>query len=166
MKRLVILFMLLCCPLLNAQDRDSTVTVPDLTPSQLADSLIASARTMFGKPYSLGSAGPDKYDCSSFVMRSYELIGIKIPRNTWTQIEAGREISDIQALQRGDLVFFGKRKGVRDIGHIGIVVDVDLQGCNFTFIHCGVTHGVEYQKFSHPYFLMRYITARRILPDL
>jgi hypothetical protein len=121
---------------------------------------------MFGKPYSLGSAGPDKYDCSSFVMRSYELIGIKIPRNTWTQIEAGREISDIQELQRGDLVFFGKRKGVRDIGHIGIVVDVDLQGCNFTFIHCGVTHGVEYQKFSHPYFLMRYITARRILPDL
>ena len=162
------MILLLCSPLLRAQDRDSTVVAVDstLTPAQLADSLIVSARTMFGKPYSLGSAGPDKYDCSSFVMRAYEGIGIKIPRNTWTQIEAGREISDIQELQRGDLVFFGKRKGVRDIGHIGIVVDVDLQSCNFTFIHCGVTHGVEYQKFSHPYFLMRYITARRILPDL
>jgi len=163
-------FLLISCLLLTAATAGAQVdslggTVPT-PPQEQADSLIAAARTLLGLPYQLGANGPDRYDCSSFVQKAYSLIGLPIPRNTWTQIETGREIDDIQALQRGDLVFFGKRRGVRDIGHIGIVVDVDLQRCDFTFIHCGVTHGVEFQRFSHPYFLMRYITARRILPDI
>ena len=144
---------------LRAQDSTS------LRPEELADSLISIARTYIGTPYRLGAEGPKAYDCSSFVRQVYSEIGIEIPRYTWTQIHAGREISNIQELQRGDLVFFGKKKGVRDIGHIGIVVDVDLLHSNYTFIHCGTSAGVTIAQYSHPYFLMRYITSRRILPD-
>ena len=81
------------------------------------------------------------------------------------QIKVGKPVDDIQELRRGDLVFFGKRQGVREIGHIGIVIDVDLLHCNFTFIHCATSNGVEIQKFHHPYYMMRYMTARRILPE-
>ncbi|MBR6054635.1 MAG: C40 family peptidase [Bacteroidales bacterium] len=136
-----------------------------VSPTELADSLISYAKTFMGTPYLLGATGPDKYDCSSFVRKAYSGIGLDIPRYTWTQIKVGKEIDDVQELRRGDLVFFGKRQGVREIGHIGIVVDVDLARCNFTFIHCAVSGGVELQKFSHPYYLMRYMTARRILPE-
>ena len=136
-----------------------------VSPTELADSLIAYAKTFMGTPYLLGATGPDKYDCSSFVRKAYSGIGLDIPRYTWTQIKVGKEIDDVQELRRGDLVFFGKRQGVREIGHIGIVIDVDLIHCNFTFIHCATTNGVEIQKFHHPYYLMRYMTARRILQE-
>ena len=136
-----------------------------LSPTELVDSLIAYAKTFMGTPYLLGATGPDKYDCSSFVRKAYSGIGLEIPRYTWTQIKVGKPVDDIQELRRGDLVFFGKRQGVREIGHIGIVIDVDLLHCNFTFIHCATSNGVEIQKFHHPYYMMRYMTARRILPE-
>ena len=145
--------------------RADTVALSVLSPEQQADTLIAIARAYLGTPYRLGAEGPDSYDCSSFVQQVYSEIGIYLPRYTWTQIHAGREIPNIQELQRGDLVFFGKKKGVKDIGHIGIVLDVDLPHSNFTFIHCGTSTGVTIAQYSHPYFLMRYITSRRILPD-
>lgn len=131
----------------------------------LADSLINYAMTFRGLPYRLGAVGPKEYDCSSYVRKVYSGIGIDLPRYTWTQIKVGKEIPHIYELQRGDLVFFGKKRGVREIGHIGIVVDVDLAHSDFTFIHCGTSSGVTVVKYSHPYFLMRYMTARRILPD-
>ena len=132
----------------------------------VADSLIHYAQRYTGTRYRLGAVGPKEFDCSSFVRHVYAGVGIEVPRYTWTQIKAGREIRRIMDLQRGDLVFFGKKRGVRDIGHIGIVVDVDLAHSDFTFIHCGTTAGVTTVRYSSPYFLMRYMTARRILPDL
>ena len=145
-------------PALNAQERDSTAA--------LADSLINYAMKYKGTPYRLGAVGPREFDCSSFVRHVYAGIGIEIPRYTWTQIKAGREVSRIHDLQKGDLVFFGKKRGVRDIGHIGIVVEMDPVHSDFLFVHCGTSSGVELRHYSYPYFLMRYITARRILPDI
>ena len=159
--------LLLAAGTLCAQQRD-TLAVRDtvaVTTMSKADSLIAYAKTFMGKPYKLGAEGPYYYDCSSFVQQVYSEIGIYLPRYTWTQIHAGREIPNIQELQRGDLVFFGKKKGVKDIGHIGIVLDVDLPHSNFTFIHCGTSTGVTIAQYSHPYFLMRDIISRRLLPD-
>ena len=54
---------------------------------------------------------------------------------------------------------------MRKIGHVGIVVSVDREKGSFTFIHASVSGGVVEQTSSHPYFMMRYIGARRILPD-
>lgn len=133
-------------------------------PASLPDSLITYARTFMGKPYKLGAEGPAYYDCSSFVRAAFRGIGIELPRNTWFQIQEGEGVINPQDLRRGDIVLFGKRQGVREVGHVGIVVDVDLEHCDFTFIHCGVNNGVEYQRYSTPYFLMRYLTGRRIIP--
>ena len=147
-----------------------TETVPGMPMTQ-ADSLIAYARTFIGKPYKLGAEGPFYYDCSSFVRAAFRGIGIELPRHTMRQIQEGEGVCegvanvDQQEIRRGDIVLFGKRVGgIKEVGHVGIVVDVDLEHSDFTFIHCGVAHGVEIQKFSNPYYLMRYITCRRIIP--
>ena len=141
-------------------------------PMSRADSLIAYASTFLGKPYKLGAEGPAFYDCSSFVRAAFRGIGIELPRRTVSQILEGDGVCegmsavDQQEIRRGDIVLFGKRAGgIKDVGHVGIVVDVDLEHSDFTFIHCSVTHGVEFQKFSNPYYFMRYITCRRILQE-
>ena len=74
-------------------------------------------------------------------------------------------MDDFSELKKGDLVFFGARKDIRNVGHVGIVTDVDLERGLFYFIHAGVSHGVEVQRSTHPYFMMRYIGAVRILTD-
>ncbi len=165
--------LLLAAGTLCAQQRD-TLAVRDtvaVTTMSKADSLIAYAKTFMGKPYKLGAEGPYYYDCSSFVRAAFRGIGIELPRNTIRQIREGEGVCegvanvDQQEIRRGDIVLFGKRVGgIKEVGHVGIVVDVDLEHSDFTFIHCGVTGGVEIQKFSNPYYLMRYITCRRIIP--
>ena len=171
--------LLLTAGTLCAQQRDTlavrdTVTAavaePEVQMSK-ADSLIAYAKTFMGKPYKLGAEGPLYYDCSSFVRAAFRGIGIELPRNTMRQIREGDGVCegvsnvDQQEIRRGDIVLFGKRVGgIKEVGHVGIVVDVDLEHSDFTFIHCGVSQGVEIQKFSNPYYLMRYITCRRIIP--
>jgi hypothetical protein len=56
------------------------------------------------KPYSLGSAGPDQFDCSGLVQWSYRQIGVDTTRTTFTQLKA---LPSIEAgdLQPGDLIF-------------------------------------------------------------
>ena len=148
-----------------------TAAAAPVVQTSLADSLIAYAKTFIGKPYKLGAEGPFYYDCSSFVRAAFRGIGIELPRSTYFQIQEGDGVCegvanvDQQEIRRGDIVLFGKRAGgIKEVGHVGIVVDVDLEHSDFTFIHCGVSHGVEIQRFSNPYYLMRYITCRRILP--
>ena len=171
MKRLlpVILFALAAALLpattARAQERQDSLSVSPAPRQSLQDSLITFARTFMGKPYKLGAEGPNFYDCSSFVRASFRGIGIELPRNTVRQILEGEGVLNPQELRRGDIVLFGKRQGVREVGHVGIVVDVDLEHCDFTFIHCGVNNGVEIQRYSNPYFLMRYLTGRRIFEE-
>lgn len=163
---LILMTMMIIAPVrLKGQDSCFVASSPVDSAVVKADSLINYAMKFIGTPYRLGAVGPKEYDCSSYVRKVYSGIGIDLPRYTWTQIKAGREVTRIQDLQKGDLVFFGKKRGVREIGHIGIVVNVDLEHSDFTFIHCGTATGVSIQRFSHPYFLMRYMAARRILDD-
>lgn len=131
----------------------------------LADQVIAYARSFTGTPYKLGASGPRQFDCSSFTSYVFRHFGYDITSYSQRQFHEGREVAGYSELQKGDLVFFGKRGKVRDIGHVGIVVSVDHERGSFTFIHASVSKGVTEDTSSQPYFLMRYMGARRILPD-
>ena len=129
------------------------------------EEVVAYARTFLGTPYKLGAAGPSRFDCSSFTRYVYKHFGYELTAYSAVQLREGRPVESYADLQLGDLVFFGKRAGVRKIGHVGIVVSVDRESGSFTFIHASVSNGVTEQSYSHPYFMMRYMGARRILPD-
>ena len=129
------------------------------------DDVVAYARTFKGTPYKLGAAGPSAFDCSSYTRYVYKHFGYDITAYSQVQFREGRPVESYSDLQKGDLVFFGKRRGVRTIGHVGIVVSIDRERGSFTFIHASVSGGVMEQSSSHPYFMMRYMGARRLLPD-
>ena len=134
-------------------------------PVVTADDIIAYARTFTGTPYRLGANGPKEFDCSSFTHYVFKHFGYELTSYSVIQFREGRPVESYFQLQKGDLVFFGKRIGVREIGHVGIVVSVDKEKGSFTFIHASSSKGVTEQTSSYPYFMMRYMGARRILPD-
>ena len=138
---------------------------PILEDLPLADQVIAYARSFTGTPYRLGATGPREFDCSSFTSYVFRHFGYTITPFSQAQFREGREVERYSDLRKGDLVFFGKRAGVRDIGHVGIVVSIDEEQGSFTFIHASVSKGVTEETSNHPYFMMRYVGARRILPD-
>ena len=44
-------------------------------------------------------------------------------------------------------------------------MEVDLEHGMFWFIHASSSHGVEIQRSTLSYYMMRYIGAGRVLPD-
>ena len=131
----------------------------------LSEQVVEYAKTLLGKPYKLGAVGPSAFDCSSYTSYVFKHFGYDIPDYSKTQYRLCRKVERYADLQKGDLVFFGKRAGARDIGHVGILVEKDEETGSFTFIHASVSQGVVIQSSNHPYFQMRYMGARRVLPD-
>ena len=132
---------------------------------ELADELLDYAKTFIGVPYRLGASGPKLFDCSGFTSYVFREFGYDLPHNSQAQFKESRPVEGFGDLRKGDLVFFGARGSIRNIGHVGIVVDVDLEHGSFRFIHASTSNGVEIQRSTQPYFMMRYMGAGRILPE-
>ncbi len=148
-----------------ANSNPTSAQKEDAAGKTLGDQVIAYARKFLGTPYKLGASGPSRFDCSGFTTYVFKHFGYKITPYSGTQFKEGRPVHSYSDLQKGDLVFFGKRGSVRDIGHVGIVVSVDYNRGSFRFIHASTSGGVTESDSNHPYYMMRYIGARRILPD-
>ncbi len=67
--------------------------------------IVDSARSYIGTRYSRGGASDSGFDCSGFVMYIYGAQGIRLPRTSREQFEAGEEVPLQEALA-GDLMFF------------------------------------------------------------
>lgn len=132
----------------------------------LADSIIDYARLFMRAPYKPGGNGPDRFDCSGYTKFVFNRFGYELKRTAKGQLEDGwRKIDDTADLQRGDLVFYGSRKDAKMMGHVGIVVDANLDDGSFTFIHATVKLGVIVSNSMEKYYRERYIAACRVLPD-
>lgn len=117
---------------------------------QQVGGVIAFAGSQIGKPYVFGS-GPDfkSFDCSDLIQAAYKAIGVKLPRDTYGQIKAGRPVS-LQNIQPGDLVFPSK-------GHVVLYIG---NGQVIAAPHTGAL--VQYQNlsdFGNP------VAVRRVLAD-
>lgn len=88
---------------------------------QAQDSLVDLARSQVGLKYKLGAKVPGKaFDCSGLVQWLMGKFDIAVPRTSREQVKAGIEVPrDPAALLPGDLLFFGRGKG---ISHVGIYV--------------------------------------------
>ena len=142
-----------------------TVTPLPEPPKELVDELLDYAKTFIGVPYRLGAAGPERFDCSGFTSYVFREFGYNLPHNSVLQFRDSQPVDSFSDLRKGDLVFFGARNNIRSIGHVGIVVDVDLERGMFRFIHASTSNGVEIQRSTQPYFMMRYMGAGRILKE-
>ena len=134
-------------------------------PKELVDQILDYAKTFIGVPYLLGASGPARFDCSGFTSYVFREFGYDLPHNSVMQFRDSQPVESFSDLRKGDLVFFGARNNIRSIGHVGIVVDVDLERGMFRFIHASTSNGVEIQRSTSPYFMMRYMGAGRVLKD-
>ncbi len=134
-------------------------------PKDLVDELLDYARTFIGTPYLWGASGPNQFDCSGFTSYVFREFGYNLPHNSTRQFQETRPVERFGELRKGDLVFFGERRSIRNIGHVGIVIDIDLEHGMFWFIHASTSNGVEIQRSTLSYYMMRYIGAGRVLPD-
>ncbi|HST66811.1 MAG TPA: NlpC/P60 family protein [Mycobacteriales bacterium] len=99
----------------------SPVTVPvgvgptlggQLPPSapQAVTVAIRYALAQVGKPYVWGATGPDTYDCSGLVQRSYAMAGVSLPRTSREQARVGTPV-ELADLLPGDLLFWAYNPG-------------------------------------------------------
>lgn len=70
-----------------------------------ADSAADWARSRKGSPYSRGSAGPRRFDCSGLTRWAYGRVGKHLPRTSSAQARAVERIRP-ENRRRGDLVFY------------------------------------------------------------
>ncbi len=88
----------------------------NLTNSETANKVIATAKQYLGVPYVWGGTSPSGFDCSGFVQYVYRSVGVSLPRVSRDQQNVGTRISPSQ-VQPGDLVFNGS-----PAYHVGIYI--------------------------------------------
>ena len=92
-------------------------------PGPAALEAINYAEGQLGLPYEWGGDGPAAgdagFDCSGLTKAAYAAAGIPLPRVAQEQYDAGPHVPAGQALEPGDLVFYGT---ARDIHHVGLYI--------------------------------------------
>lgn len=117
--------------------------------------VLQRAFSLLGTPYRWGGTSPDKgFDCSGLVGYVFRTIGIDLPRVSRAMANEGIAITDRDALNEGDLVFFGRRGRV---DHVGIYIGEGK------FLHAPRTgRDVTVSTLTEGYWSKKYMEARRI----
>jgi cell wall-associated NlpC family hydrolase len=146
----------------NTQENNNT---PDRQKQTHVDNshfqaIIARAKSYMGTPHKIGGLDKSGIDCSGLVYRSFQEIGVELPRTSREQALIGKEI-DKKQLQPCDLVFFSYPGGTR-ITHVGMVSRV-VSPQQIYFIHTSTSRGVIEDNLFADYWRDTYIKARRIV---
>jgi cell wall-associated NlpC family hydrolase len=130
----------------------------------IADDIINLSKQYLGTPYSRGSKGPGKFDCSGFTSFIFKNFGYELSPGCVTQVNQGTRISK-EELKMGDLIFFkGRNAKSSRVGHVGIVISNNGSG-NITFIHA-CHRGVMIDELNaSKYYKPRYVTGLRVLAE-
>lgn len=119
-------------------------------------SIVATARSQMGVPYSWGGDSPrEGFDCSGFAWWVFRQNGMDLPRPSWEQYRTGREVAR-RELRPGDLVFFRIRTSGRSL-HVGIVSSPGR------FIHSPRAGGVIIESsLENAFWKRHFIGGRRV----
>jgi cell wall-associated NlpC family hydrolase len=132
---------------------------PQVHPSDergLRASLVETARGYLGVPYLFGGTSEQGFDCSGLALAVYRLNGLRLPRHSRAQFEAGSPV-DLEQARAGDLVFFATKGGGR-VSHVGLYLG---QGA---FIHAPRTgQGIRQDDLKEGYFRKALVGVRTYL---
>lgn len=124
------------------------------------DSLINFAYSFLGDRYRRGGTSSRGFDCSGYTMTVYKKFGVKLPHTSAGQGLVGYEVNK-NNIRRGDLILFrGRNRRSRRIGHVGIVISE--KGTPVRFIHSSTSEGVRIDRLDFEYYKKRFVKAVRI----
>ena len=149
-----------------SQESDSTQVV-EAKPIQGTDTIVDFAKSFLGVPYCYGGGTPTGFDCSGFVNYVFSNFGIDMPRTTSEIATIGSEIP-VDSCRKGDIILFsGRNKDKRPIGHAGIVIsDFDEP---LKFIHSATSNkrGIVITALdAFDYYKSRFVKVIRVLEDV
>ena len=117
--------------------------------------LVQTALGLEGVPYQWGGDQPGTgFDCSGFVQYVLGQHNIAAPRTAAEQFLIGKQV-ELDQVRAGDLVFFSTV--APGASHVGLAVSSE------EFVHAPAASGVvRVERVRAPYWLARYVGARRI----
>jgi len=133
------------------QDEEKEQDIVQLKVENNLNTIIQTAKSHIGAPYTWGGTTPNGFDCSGFIQFVYQQQNKVIPR---TVNEIWNFASPSNSLAIGDLVFFETYQP--GPSHLGIYLG------NGDFIHAGTSNGVQISNMSESYWETRYLGAKRI----
>jgi LysM repeat protein len=123
------------------------------------DSLVDFALAKRYSHYKYGNAGPNYFDCSGLMYYTFKHFGIILNRSSRDQYLMGKKVPNSE-IQKGDLVFFRRGKGV---GHVGLVIQVHPDG-SYKFFHASnAKNGIRIDESTRAGYYNTYVGARRII---
>ena len=128
--------------------------------SYSADGLISVASAMLGKPYSWSEESPSRgFDCSGLVYFSLRTCGVSVSRYSaagFSSVSGWTEITLIDDLQKGDLIFFKNDTSDR-VSHAAIYAG------GGKFIHASSSAGKVITSYiSTAYWTRNFVNGRRV----
>lgn len=138
-------------------------TPNDSTKITTGNDIVQRAMKYIGVPYRSGRMNPKVgFDCSGFTSYVFKKENIQLTHSSRSQFTQGTQICDCKELHKGDLVFFSGSRNSSQIGHVGIVTEVNHQTGSFSFIHASHS-GVCISSSTEAYYQKRYVGACRVL---
>ncbi len=125
------------------------------------NTVIQTARSYTGTPYKFGGTTKAGIDCSALIYHAYRSVKVTLPRVSEDQAKKGAKVK-LKDLKVGDLVFFATGKRKRKVTHAGIITSVRGKK-DIRFIHSSSSLGVVESNLYSPYYIQRFLRARRIL---
>jgi gamma-D-glutamyl-L-lysine dipeptidyl-peptidase len=131
------------------------------------ENLEKTAKLFLGIPYIWGGTSVRGMDCSGFIKVIYRLNGMELNRDANQQAEQGEPIDvgeNFKNLQKGDLIFFGRKgsaKRTEHIAHVGMYLE------NKVFIHSSGSVRLSSfdpdSKYYDKSLSKKFVRARRIM---
>ena len=130
--------------------------------SRLGKKMLRIAKRLLGTPYLWAGRSSFGIDCSGLVQLSALMNGVILPRDAQEQYKMGEPVPpDIEALEKGDLLFFASNK--KEVTHVGIYAGKGR------FIHASGwvrwSDLIEGAPHFEPRYLETLIGARRLTPS-
>lgn len=134
------------------------------------DNILDIAKTHLGRPYLWGGTSGKAMDCSGFTKTVFYMNGLLLPRDASQQVHVGVELrqdTTWQNLEKGDLLFFG-RKATPELKEK--ITHVALYMGDGQIIHATGTIKIESLRRGDPNFAENrfntFVRAKRMLKNI